>query len=85
MNTMRRQTCTRCGGTGRELDWRKVGRSIRNARKMQGLGVRELARLAGCSGAYVVDIESGKHNGGLSGAKTRAVMTILGLSAEDVT
>lgn len=70
--------CRRCAGTGHEPDWTHLGKRIRAARKEMGIGVRELARRAGCSAAYVVDLEYGRRSG-LKGTKARKVLTIVGL------
>lgn len=70
--------CTRCGGSGKEPDWVKLGKKIRTARLRRQLGVRELARLAEVSHTYITVLESGDA-AGLSGEKAQRVLAILGV------
>lgn len=76
------RTCRRCGGSGAEPNWRALGAEIRRRREEMGLTLRELARRAGCSPAYLHDLEHGRRGGGLRGRATRAVLRIVGLEAE---
>jgi transcriptional regulator with XRE-family HTH domain len=69
--------CRCCGGTGKQPDWRVLGRKVRAARERKGLGLRELARIVGCSAGFVTDIEYGRRGGGLSGAKTQRLLAVL--------
>ena len=52
--------CVRCHGAGTEPDPGKEGSLFRSMRQDIGMGVRELARRAVCSPAYVTIIESGE-------------------------
>ncbi len=47
--------CPRCNGDG--AIYAVIGEKIRDRRKALGLGLREVARLAGISAAYLSDIE----------------------------
>lgn len=69
--------CSRCGGTGREMDWRDLGRRVRAAREKAGLSLRSVAARVGCSPAYLSDLEHGRRGGGLSGPKTRAILRLV--------
>lgn len=69
--------CRRCGGTGHEPDWRKLGRMIRTARERLGWTKVELARLTGVSAQYVGDLEGGRR--AMQGPKARRVLTKVGL------
>ena len=64
-------------GTGRELDWVDFGRRVRRKREGMGLGLREVARRAGCSPAYLSDLEHGRRGGGLGGPKTQQLLRFL--------
>ena len=70
--------CTRCRGTGKEPDWKAFGARLRMAREAKGWSLREVAIRAGCSAAYVLDLEYGRR--GISrtpGEKTRKILTLL--------
>lgn len=69
--------CERCGGTGRTPDWRIFGAKVRAARKRRRVGLRALARLAGCSPAYLSDMERGHRP--WQGPKAQAVMSLVGV------
>lgn len=71
--------CRCCGGSGREPDWRKWGQRIRAARRRKGWTLRELARRARCSAAYICDLEYGRRGGGLNGPATLRILRILGM------
>lgn len=71
--------CTRCRGTGREPDWMALGAKVRQARLSRGYGLREFAEVAGCSPAFLSDVEHGRRGGGLSGKKTGVILKLLGV------
>ena len=54
------QPCYRCGGTGREPDLIQLGGDLRKWRVARGWTLKELARRAGSSPAYVGDMEHGR-------------------------
>ncbi len=72
------RSCRHCGGTGKEIDWRAMGRRVRAVRLDRGIGLRELARHVKCSPTYIVDLEAGRRGAGL-GPKTRRVLRVLEL------
>ena len=67
--------CHRCDGTGRLPDPRVAGAELRRRRIERGLGLRETARLAGCSVAHLSDMERG--NRMPSGRAYERVMAVL--------
>lgn len=69
--------CTRCGGSGKEPDRLAFGKKVRKARLSQGLGLRELAGIVGCSPAFLSALE--RTGGGMSGIKTRKILKELRL------
>lgn len=66
--------CTRCRGTGVEMDWVAFGVAVKAARTAKGWGLRETARRVGCSPAFISDVEHGRRGGGLSGVKTTRLL-----------
>lgn len=72
--------CPRCNGTGRAPDWRIFGAKVRAARKRKRLGLNECARLAGCSAAYLSDMELGRR--AWYGPKARTVLQIVGVRCD---
>lgn len=70
--------CPWCNGTGRRPDWRILGAKVRAARKRKRLGLRDLAKQAGCSPAYLSDLERG--NRAWRGPKAEQAMAILGVA-----
>jgi len=74
--------CRRCGGTGKEPNWTRVGTVLRKRREQLGLSAREVARRAGCSVTYVSLLESGERGGTFIGAKARRVLRTLRLKAD---
>lgn len=71
--------CPWCNGTGRRPDWRILGAKVRAARKRKRLGLRDLARQAGCSAAYLSDLEYGRR--AWQGPKAGRVLAIVGVAA----
>lgn len=72
--------CRHCNGTGEVPDWRIFGAKVRKARESKGLGLREVARRAECSAAYVSDMERGMRGApGWHGPKARRVLAIVGV------
>lgn len=69
--------CHRCGGTGREPDWRTYGRAVRTERERRGIGLRQLARRVKCSPAFLSDMERG--NRSWQGPVARRVLTTLNI------
>lgn len=60
--------CSRCGGTGVEIDDQATGSKLRADRqRLAGLTLREVARRMGLSAAYLSDLELGRRrwNAGL--------------------
>lgn len=70
-------TCRHCGGDGCEIDPEEVGRIVRWKREGDGLALREVARRARCSAAYVSDLERGRRPWG--GKVARLVLRIVGV------
>lgn len=54
--TMMGSTCPSCGGAKESID----GRSMRAARTVQAVSLREMARRIGCSAAYPSEVERNK-------------------------
>lgn len=52
--------CPTCGGCGKVQDAAQVGARFRALREERGLTLREVARRAGFSAAYVSDVELGR-------------------------
>lgn len=53
-------TCPHCGGSGKCLDDKRVGRHLRDARTGRQITLREVARRMGFSAAYLSDLELGR-------------------------
>ena len=66
MNDLR---CIRCGGTGREPDWKREGRDWREVRTQRGWTLRDLAKRAKVSAAYLSDLELGRRAWQADGAQ----------------
>ncbi|KKL56499.1 hypothetical protein LCGC14_2244780, partial [marine sediment metagenome] len=49
--------CHRCGGTGRERDWRGLGLQARRERESRCVSLRQMAKRIGVSAAYLSDLE----------------------------
>lgn len=73
-------TCTRCHGSGLEPVAVEIGARARLARGEQGLGLRELARLLGCSVSYLSDLERGLR--AWSGPVAQAYLRLLEMKAD---
>jgi len=58
--TERDGLCSRCGGTGLEVDDREIGAEMRQAREHADLSLREMSRRLLLSPAYVSDLELGR-------------------------
>lgn len=74
--------CRRCGGTGREPNWARIGTVVRERREELGLTAREVARRAGCSATYVSLLESGERGVTNMGVKARRIFKTLRLKPE---
>jgi transcriptional regulator with XRE-family HTH domain len=74
--------CRRCGGTGKEPKWGRLGTVVRERREELGLTTREVARRAGCSATYVSLLESGERGGTNMGVKARRIFRTLRLTPE---
>ncbi len=55
-------TCSHCNGTGKKVDHRALGMSMRHTRVMCGLKIYQVAKSIGVSIPYVSDLELGKRN-----------------------
>ena len=67
----------RCAeGIGRPIDWPAFGKRVRDGREAKGLGLREVARRAGCSPAYLSQLERGEMP--WIGPKAKRVIAIAG-------
>src|SRR5438445_13745888 len=71
--------CTRCRGTGKEPDWRALGKTVREYREAKELGLREVARAIQVSASFLSDLELGRQSG--KGGRRPAVLTFLELKA----
>ena len=71
--------CRRCGGTGRERDWRGLGLQARKEREGRCVSLRQMAKRVGVSPAYLSDLECA--NRSWLGPKARAYLKLLGLPA----
>ncbi|KKM06149.1 hypothetical protein LCGC14_1746850 [marine sediment metagenome] len=71
--------CHRCGGTGREPDWRGIGLRARRERESRCVSLRQMAKRVGVSPAYLSDLECA--NRSWQGPKARAYLKLLGLAA----
>lgn len=60
----------------------RLGRMVRQARLAKGLGLRELARLVGKSGTYLVTVESADDFPGMSEETLRRLAEELSLDAD---
>lgn len=73
------EACRRCGGSGTEPDMKAFGEAVRAEREKRGWSLREFARRARCSPAYVHDVEYGRRGGKFSGEATERIMNLLDL------
>lgn len=71
----RSSPCPKCQGTGRVEGW--DANSLKLRREAAGVGVSELARRAGVSGAYLTMVESGKRR-----VTTKVLAAYRGLGGE---
>ena len=71
--------CHRCGGTGREPDWRALGLRARRKRESRCVSLRQMAERVGASPAYLSDLECA--NRSWQGPKARAYLKLLDLAA----
>ena len=71
--------CHRCGGTGREPDWRGLGLRARKERESRCVSLRQMAKRIGVSAPYLSDLE--RANRSWLGPKARAYLKLLGLAA----
>lgn len=60
----------------------KIGKLIKDTRKAQGLGLRELARRIGKSPAYLVSLEREDQSPGTSDVTLQSLATVLGLDPD---
>ena len=72
------EKCHRCGGSGKEPDWRPLGKRARKERLRREITVRGVARLLGVSPSFISDIERG--NRSWQGPKARRYLKMLGIS-----
>lgn len=54
--------CQNCNGTGRIVDPRSFGASLRASRERVGLTLREMARRLSLSPPFVSDVEQGRRS-----------------------
>ena len=52
--------CMHCGGSGQQVDDRETGKEMRRVRLMRGMSLRDMARRAEWSAAYLCDLELGR-------------------------
>lgn len=52
--------CSKCNGTGEELNHAQIGAGVRTQRLAAGVSLRKLARVIGLSHSYLCQLEQGK-------------------------
>ena len=57
---MMNQLCTRCHGTGYEVDDKALGQEMRLVRLRKGLSLRDCAQQMGITPSYLCDLELGR-------------------------
>jgi predicted transcriptional regulator len=62
MADLKTKACRCCGGNGRELDHRAVGKEMRRRRIQAGISQTAMAKRMKVTGAYVCDLEVGSRN-----------------------
>ena len=75
------EVCHHCHGTGTEPDLRRLGATVRAARLRHGWTLRQLAKQARATPAYLSDLERGRRS--WAGAKARNVLRLVEIVVPD--
>ncbi len=54
--------CHRCGGSGLEPDWKRLGLRVRRERLRRGIALRKMAKLLRVSASHLCDMELGRRS-----------------------
>jgi predicted transcriptional regulator len=55
-----KKMCPKCGGTGKVIDDKALGRELNKKRMAKGVKLREVAREMKFSASYICDLEKGR-------------------------